>query len=270
MSALTLRIDPAASAVHAGAAVATLASLPESFRRTDDAGDVVVIAGGSGWAGRATDAARAGARALLVLDPGPADDAELAALQETGAPVVLDVPWRHDEAVRRVAPRIHRLVAPGALLEARATVAGADDLAGAARALALTAQALAGSPIAELTTLARTPDHLMLTGPTASGVHVILSAVVAAHGHGCATFRLVVGDRAAHVALPAPDTAAPGRASVTDAAGREDLPVVFESGHRTAMRLARDAAHGRCAPDDVADLRSLLAAAPALAGEPPS
>jgi hypothetical protein len=270
MTALTLRIDPAASPTHAGAAVATLASLPESFRRTDDAGDagdVVVIAGAPGWAGRATAAARAGARALLVLDPGPAADDDLAALAATGAPVVLDVPWRHDEAVRRVAPRIHRLAAPGALLEARAALADGDDLAGAARALALTAQALLGSPLTELAALARTPDHLMLTGSTATGVHVIVSTLVAAHGHACATFRLVVGDRAAHVALPAPGTAAPGRASVTDAAGREDLPVVFESGHRTAMRLARDAAHGRCVPDDVADLRSLLVAAPALADE---
>ena len=59
-----------------------------------------------------------------------------------GVPVVLDVPWRHDEAVRRVAPRIHRLAAPGALLESRATVADPGDLPGAARALALTAQAL--------------------------------------------------------------------------------------------------------------------------------
>ena len=31
------------------------------------------------------------------------------------------------------------------------------------------------------------------------------------------------------------------------------------------MRLARDAAHGRCVPDDVADLRSLLAAGLGLA-----
>ncbi|RII91539.1 hypothetical protein DZF95_09800, partial [Clavibacter michiganensis] len=102
MSALTLRIDPAASTTHAHAAVATLASLPESFRRTDDAGDVVVVAGGDGWAARARDAAAAGARALLVLDPGPAADADLAALADAGVPVVLDVPWRHDEAVRRV------------------------------------------------------------------------------------------------------------------------------------------------------------------------
>ncbi|MBP2456874.1 hypothetical protein [Clavibacter michiganensis] len=267
MSALTLRIDPAASTTHAHAAVATLASLPESFRRTDDAGDVVVVAGGDGWAGRATEAARAGARALLVLDPGPAADADLAALADAGTPVVLDVPWRHDEAVRRVAPRIHRLAAPGALFEARATVASTDDLDGAARALALTTQALVGSPLTELAPLARTPDHLMLTGRTASGVIVVVSAVVTAHAHACATFRLVVGDRAAHVTLPAPGTAAPGRASVTDAAGREDLPVVFESGHRTAMRLARDAAHGRCVPDDVADLRALLVAAPALADD---
>ncbi|MWJ19780.1 hypothetical protein DOU17_12810, partial [Clavibacter michiganensis subsp. michiganensis] len=71
MTALTLRIDGGGSATHAHAAVATLASLPESFRRTDDAGDVVVVAGGAGWAGRATAAARSGARALLVLDPGP-------------------------------------------------------------------------------------------------------------------------------------------------------------------------------------------------------
>jgi len=270
MSALTLRIDPAASATHAHAAAATLASLPESFRRTDDAGDVVVVAGGDGWAARATSAARAGARALLVLDPVPAADSELAELAAAGVPVVLDVPWRHDEAVRRVAPRIHRLAAPGALLEARATVADPGDLPGAARALALTAQTLVGSPLAELAPLAETPDHLMLTGTTETGVHVIVSALVTAHAHACATFRLIVGDRAAHVALPAPGTAAPGRSSVTDAAGREDLPVVFESGHRTAMRLARDAAHGRCVPDDVADLRSLLAAAPALAGERPS
>jgi hypothetical protein len=267
MTALTLAIDPAASPTHAAAAVAALASLPESFRRTDDAGDVVVIAGDPGWAGRATAAAHAGARTLLVLDPGPATDDDLAALAATGTPVVLDVPWRHDEAVRRVSPRIHRLAAPGALLEARATLAEDGDLPGAARALALTAQALLGSPLTELSTLARTPNHLMLTGSTATGVHVIVSALVAAHGHACATFRLVVGDRAAHVDLPAPGSAAPGRASVTDAAGREDLPVVFESGHRTAMRLARDAAHGRCAPDDVADLRSLLVAAPALADE---
>ncbi|MDQ0744674.1 hypothetical protein QFZ62_001982 [Clavibacter sp. B3I6] len=266
MTALTLLIDPAASPAHAGTAAATLASLPESFRRTEEAGDVVVVAGTPGWAGRATAAARAGARALLVLAPGAADDEELAVLAATGVPVVLDVPWRHDEAVRRVAPRIHRLAAPGALLEARATLADGDDLEGPARALALTAQALLGSPLTALAPLARTPDHLMLSGTSASGVQVIVSAVVTAHAHRCATFRLVVGDRAAHVALPAPDTAAPGRASVTDAAGREDLPVVFESGHRTAMRLARDAAHGRCVPDDVADLRSLLAAAPALAG----
>ncbi|WP_445442932.1 hypothetical protein [Clavibacter sp. km1a] len=270
MTALTLLIDSAASPAHAGTAAATLASLPESFRRTDDAGDVVVVAGTAGWAGRALAAARAGARALLVLAPGSADDEELAELAATGTPVVLDVPWRHDEAVRRVAPRIHRLAAPGALLEARATLADGDDLEGAARALALTAQALLGSPLTALAPLARTADHLMLSGSSASGVHVVVSAVVTAHAHACATFRLVVGDRAAHVALPAPDTAAPGRASVTDAAGREDLPVVFESGHRTAMRLARDAAHGRCVPDDVADLRSLLAAAPALAGERPS
>ncbi|OUE24156.1 hypothetical protein [Clavibacter michiganensis] len=267
MSALTLRIDPVATATRQAAAVAALASLPESFRRTDDAGEVVVVDGGDGWVGRATAAARSGARALLVLDPGPAVDADLAELAAAGAPVVLDVPWRHDEAVRRVAPRIHRLAAPGALFEARATVADTADLADATRALALTTQALVGSPLTELAPLAGTPDHLMLTGSTASGVHVVVSAVVTAQGHGCATFRLVVGDRAAHVTLPAPGTAAPGRASVTDAAGREDLPVVFESGHRTAMRLARDAAHGRCVPDDVADLRSLLAAAPALAAD---
>jgi hypothetical protein len=269
VSALAVRVDPAASPARAAAAVATLASLPESFRPAEDAGDVVVLDGGPGWASRALDAAHDGARALLVLDPGPAADADLAALVATRVPVVLDVPWRHAEAVRRVAPRIHRLAAPGALLEARATVADGEHLAGAARALALTAGTLLGSPLTALDEVVATPQHLMLSGPSGSGVHVVVSAVVAAHDHGRSTFRIIVGDRAAHVALPAPDSAAPGRASVTDAAGREDLPVVFESGHRTAMRIARDAVDGRCTPTDVAELRDLLAAAPALAGDRP-
>ncbi|MFT7711579.1 hypothetical protein ACMT9Y_11525 [Clavibacter tessellarius] len=267
MSSLAVRVDAAATPVRRAAAAATLASLPESFRRADDAGEVVVLDGGPGWASRAVEAARDGARALLVLDPGAADDDALAALIATGVPVVLDVPWRHAEAVRRVAPRIHRFAAPGALLEARAAVAGTADLRGAARALALTAGTLLGSPVAELAPVVATPQHLMLAGPSASGVHVVVSVVVAGHDHGRSTFRILVGDRAAHVVLPAPGSASPGRASVTDPAGREDLPVVFESGHRTALRIARDAAHGRCAPGDVADLRALLAAAPALAAD---
>ena len=270
MSSLAVRVDPAATPIRRAAAAATLASLPESFRRADDAadaGDVVVLDGGSGWPARAVAAAAEGARSVLVLDPGAADDAALADVIATGVPVVLDVPWLHAEAVRRVAPRIHRFAAPGALLEARAAVAGTADLRGAARALALTAGTLLGSPVTELAPVVATPHHLLLAGPSASGVHVAVSAVVAGHDHGRSTFRILVGDRAAHVVLPAPGSASPGRASVTDPAGREDLPVVFESGHRTALRIARDAAHGRCAPDDVADLRALLAAAPALAAD---
>ncbi|WP_120493735.1 hypothetical protein [Microbacterium phyllosphaerae] len=229
---------------------AALAELPLRARATSTAsGAVVVVDGASGWPGRAVEAVRRGAVAVLVGNPVSTDPAEIGDLEAVaeGAPVVLDRPWLRADLVADAAVAV-----PARQL----TV----DAAGAAPAMGeLTRDAVGwlrvlGGGDLVLRTAAALPHGLIaLLEEPASGTTAALT-VSALVGRGRPRLRaLAVGQTRIEVDLDAATDVRSVESSSADGVLR--LPRRHESGERLALRRAIDAALKGTLPADVREFR---------------
>lgn len=240
-----------------------VAELPLRARTVDEIdGAIVVVDGSLGWPGRARAALQQGASALLVADPLPVDDRELAALEAAAGrvPVVLDRCWlRADVTADAVVPEPARQVTVDA-------VAIPADLSGVVCAAIGWLRVLAGGELELRAATALPHGVLALLEEPASGrsAAVTASALV---GRGGARLRAnAIGETRVEVDL---DDAADVRSvEVSSAEGTLRRPRRHESGERVALRRAIDAASGGSIPADLRAFRhdSVLAARILAAG----
>lgn len=228
---------------------AAIAELPASARSAVRARDaVVVVDGGRPWVQAAADAAAAGARAVIVSDPGPASaaDAELAA--HLGLAVVVSRAYlRPDCAADAVNGR------GGASVHAVNvdTAGGKDAMSYLLRDAMGWARELCGTPL-----------ELRAARRTGRGATVLLDAggTTVSVGFGQLADRAATG-RLRITALGEIGTdvivdPACGRPIVVTAtaAGRLEAPTRYESAERQALRRTFAALDDEQVPVDLADL----------------
>lgn len=234
--------------------VAALASLPESYRRSDVDGALVAVDGSGAWQDRVAQEIAAGARGVLVVAPhtrretlpAPGDrDASGRSI-----PVVIGTPWRHNAIVDRMAPDFRALSGRGVLLEARAAIDSADELDDATIGLLVAAQALTGERFSAGHVTRRA--HVQVTQAVAdSGLHLVAVAQMRPGGVGQADLRLVAGDRGAWARIPPPASAAPGIGRAVGPDGASSPVTEFTSTYRMALLRLRDAVLHEIPVDDV-------------------
>lgn len=257
MNGLTVAADT--DALQQGAIEAALASLPMTLRAASGPNAALrAVGGGAGWCERAAAALSEGARGVLVVRPTAVDIAQLSALAEHDAPIVLDSRWRHNPVVDRVPELLAALDGGASLLEAHAYVADEGSLDDAIRDLALLAQA-AGGQVRSVSAVQRSAGRLVVHGHVGgNALHAV--ADVTSAGSGAAWLRALGASGGVQLVVPDAGTARAARLTVTDPGGHTLLPMLHESAHRNAWRRLAAAVQQGSPTSDVADLRSVTAA----------
>lgn len=228
-----------------------VSELPVSARLAEDrTGAIVVVAGEGDWGAAMTEAAEAGARAVIVADPDPSWAEPL----EAGIPVLVERPLlpeslrRAIEAPGRVAPRL-------IVIEA---AAAPDGVQAALRDAVGWARVLGGR--VEPGAATRTGAFLVATG-TAGAVPVSITVTVLAEGHASHLRVMAIGSTTTELVID--PFAGVEHVEHATAEGRVAPPERFESAARAVLRRALSADRGSA---DLQDLRSDEVVAAALFG----
>lgn len=209
-----------------------VASLPMSLHPGGPDADLVGIAGGPGWAAEALAAIEAGARAVLVVDPAPAD---VRALRERDVPVVLDGRWTYNPAVIDSASAFAARNDAESLVEVRADVPLGCDLERVLLSqLALLRTAVA--PVVELSFDRWNARGWDARGTLEGGAQVALAGIVTDALEPTASVRIIKPEHAVRLTVPDPSTARPGHLVVSSPEGATLLETKWESAHRVAWR----------------------------------
>lgn len=236
--------------------LAPTVTLPESLRRTEAGADLVGLPGTAGWTESVAEAIRGGARGVLVVEPVAADPADLQALaDERSVPVVLDSLWAGNPAVEAAASSFGALAEEGALVEARVDLPLGSDLDQAALdLLALVGRAV--GPVGSLRFVRRNGSGWDALARFANGASGALGAILTDSRPPAATVRLVRPRDAVELAIPGPQTAAPGHAIVTGPDGATLLETRYETAHRASWRRLHGLVVGGGTAEDLAAFAS--------------
>ena len=211
----------------AGSAV--LATLPAQFRATGapDA-DVLVVSGlRPGW----TDAARAGARGVMITRPGPGDPDAVRALTASGAVVAVETPVV-DPAWTAALPCLRVSVANATLLDSVAIEGSEEELYAALVGQLALVHSLTGG-LDAVRGGRRDPSCYWISAG-AGGLAVNLAGTL---GSAPALRVDLIGAREHwKAAFDTSTTAGPTRIARYDATGGELWPATYESGARVAWR----------------------------------
>ncbi|WP_138444970.1 hypothetical protein [Sinomonas susongensis] len=266
---LTVLSSPEADA--GGGVPQVISSLPVSLHPTDGAGsDLVAVAGTPGWTEKALESIEAGARGVMVIRPSAADVTALRDRAEaSGVPVVLDTEWAHNPAVAAAAPRFAAVNDENSLLEARVNAPVGVDVDQVLLAqLALIRAAV--DPVVSLSHARRNRHGYDALAHLASGARASLSAILSDALPSSATLRIIKPRDAVTLAVPASETAAPGRVTVSGPDGATLLPTQWESAHRAAWRRLHALAEAGEACEDLssfaADVAIVTGGRPEAAG----
>jgi len=231
-----LGVAYSADADAAGAIGQVIASLPVSLRPASDGADLVGISGSAGWTTAAIGAITGGARGIVIVDPVDEDAATLREHAErAGVPVVIDRTWTYNPAVERSAEAFRAEDDVEALLEVRTDVPIGSDLDRVLLGQLALTRAVA-SAVTGLSII-RWNDHgFDALATLATGARASLTAIVTAGLPHAAHVRSLKSTTAVELALPAPATAAPGKAVVSGPDGATLLVTAYETAHRAAWR----------------------------------
>lgn len=235
---LSVSADPQAEA--SGAVSAVVASLPLSFATaagTPDAGtpDVVAVAGHAGWAERAAEAIRSGAKGVVVSAPVAEDLAGLTATAPAaGSVVVLDQQWAGNVALvgTNVRGAIAGAINEAVLLDSVAVAPpGTDPLHLLTEHLAVILQC--GIDLQDVRLIQRSGNGYTVAGVLAGGVPAALQGIITSALPSTASVSILTSAGRADVVLPDPAAAWPAEVRMVTAEGATTLPTLYESSHRT-------------------------------------
>jgi len=241
---LSVYADPQAEA--AGAVSAVVASLPLSFGPaagpSAEGPDIVAVAGHAGWAARAADAVRSGARAVVVAAPVAEDTAELVGVADSaGAAVVLDQQWAGNAALAESSANVHQVIA-GALEDAVMLDSVAVAAPGTDPAHLLTEQLAVlvrcGIELRNPRVVQRNGNGYTVAGVLSGGTPVALQGILTSALPATASVTVLTSTGRADVVLPDPAAAWPAEVRVVTAEGATTLPTLYESSHRTSWARA--------------------------------
>ncbi len=227
------------------------ATLPESFRYVEAAGDVVGLTGEDDWPARAVAAVSRGARGVLVVDPVLVDVESVgSATGDIDVAVVLDRGWASSPSVARAAEEFARVIDRDALVESRVDLPVDGEIAEVlSRHLALVRAAVA--PVSSLRLVRHGPTGYDAVGVLEGGARVSLTGVFSSALPEAAMVRTVRQTVTVILELGPVDVAAPGRLRILED-GVERSPLTpFETPHRAAWRRLHDAVVSGQGVDDI-------------------
>lgn len=215
------------------------ATLPSSFRYTEDRPDVFSIVGRGDWISQVIRAVEDGARGVLVAHPETAVPARLDDLQElltrSRIPLVLDRGWAAAPAAELAAPEFAAVLDRTALVETRLGAApGASVVAALEDQLALLRACVA--EFVELRVLRADTTGYDALGVLEGGAAVDVTGVFSDPLNHGVSVRVVRPSATVRLELGTTDIAAPGLLHVLTGAVERRLLTPYETPHRNAWR----------------------------------
>jgi hypothetical protein len=231
----------------------TLATLPLSFQ---DPTEIVIVDGGSDWPAEVSQAIRSGAAGILVVQPKPAEFAELLTADQSTV-VVVDSTWASNPVISAAAQAFRAAATSDTRLECRVILAPGSDFSAALLDQLTLVRALL-SPLSEVRLRYRSDHGFHAEGTTDSSMTVDLSVVCTTAVPASATVRLLTSDGSVELQLPSGATAQPARLITVGPDGAVLAPTQYETGHRASLRRLRELLANAPA-DGLADLGNLHA-----------
>lgn len=236
------------------AAATVLASLPLSYAPGGGAeGSVAIVSGSADWPTTAIGALDAGAVAVIVVHPEPAD---VEALRARSALVALDTRWATNPVVASASTAFRTALPHGSRIEGRVYVPVGSPVETAMLDQLALFRVLVG-PVTDLRVLTSSSNGYEAEG-RAAGHPVDLSLVCTDADRESASVRLLTTDGSVQLAIPSGLTAQPARLTVTGPDGAHLTPTRYESGHRATWRRVRHLLATRSGADDLDDFASDL------------
>ena len=243
-----------------------IASLPVTLRPDVAGTDLVAISGGPGWVTAALAAIDGGARGLVVVAPIAEDAAELNRVAfGHRVPVVIDWPFAANPAVVAATGYFADLDSQDAPLECTVTVRTSANLSCVLLDQLALARAL-GRQILRANSLDWNSHGYVVMGRTAQRRRVRLAVVCTNAQPPTARVRLLGTDGSVELLLPSPETATPGRVTVTTPEGANLLPTLFETAHRFSWRRLTRLVHDDERAEDLTRFSDDYCVAMALTG----
>ncbi|GAB2586451.1 hypothetical protein [Microlunatus antarcticus] len=243
----------APAGVGAGAGVnAVLSSLPLSYAPGSTAdGGLVVVSGSKEWPAAAAAALDAGASAVVVVHPSPAD---VSALQARQGLVVLDSAWAANPIIASASATFTAALPRACRLELQTISRVGTALEAALLDQLALVRTLIG-PMSEVRLLTWSLHGYAAEG-FAAGHPVDLELVCTGAVAEGAWVRLLTDDGSVELSIPSGVTAQPARLCMTDPHGATLAPTLYESGHRATWRRVRTLLSTQSAADDLDDFAS--------------
>lgn len=247
------------TAVYASAQVrseaatdAVLASLPLSYAPGRSDGHALTIVTGSiGWPATVAEAFDAGAMAVIVVWPQPAD---LGALRGRRGIVVLDSRWAPNPVMRSAAPAFAAALPEAGRIECQAYLPVGAALEPALLDQLTLVRALIGA-VTDVRILTRSSHGFAAEG-LAAGHPVDFELVCTGAVPESARVRLLTQDGSVDLVVPHSGIAQPARLMITSPDGALQSPTLYESGHRASWRRVPDLLANPSAARDLEDFAS--------------
>jgi len=225
----------------------TLASLPISFASVDvaDTVDVAIIDGNEGWPARVEDAFAEGARVVVLIEPASGES-----IGHSPGPVIVDRVYAGNPAVAALSGVLADF-SPSALLEIRATVATGAEMRSRLCGLLALSRASTNEELVDAEVVAHSLGGLVIRARQANGRPVLLTITVTDAVPEAVSLRVIGTAAAVEATIPAANAARPALVTVSDGHGRRQLPTLYETSHRAALRRARDIVRSGAGGDDL-------------------
>jgi hypothetical protein len=247
-----LGVAYATDADQSGAIGQVIASLPVSLHPATADPDLVGVNGAQGWSAAALAAVESGVRGLVIINPVDEDAATLREKADAaGVPIVVDGVWTYNPAVARSADAFRAADDAEALLEVRADVPSTSDLERALLGQLALVRALA-SPVVDLTVVRWNEHGYDVLASLTSGARASLAAIVTDALPHAVHVRSLKTTTAVELTVPAPASAAPGKAVVSGPDGATLLVTAYESAHRAAWRHLHELVQAKRSCEDLA------------------
>lgn len=226
-----------------------VAGLPLAARHTRDAAEAIVVVDGSGaWWEAATDAARAGAPAVLIAEPRDVPLAEAHALAHLSVPILVHRSRLRPDLVSMALE--HRAGVQPRVVVAECRAAS-SELVPMVRDAAGWMRALAGATFVVACPAGRDGGtSLLRAGAEPRAVGSVIATVTRPEGSLLRVTAL--GEVTSEIEIDEP--AGLSELSTSTREGRQVAPSRFEAGERVAVRRAVEAVRVGSLPTDLVDL----------------